>query len=348
MSIEIIRLVFFGLFVPITDLSLKWIWKAVYRSSHKRESDVERYQQENLRMNRRHNGVNAWLIDTSPNPHKTQLIIWTYYILLLPSLAGMALSSFGIFTPVFDSILIILKIVVPIITVASLIIGLIYSKTVKELDFSEIQKTEMVSIESQQLADYADNWESGDFKNKSRYKPSDLPKYIFIIIWLSAFISMFIIAFAHNAKNKNISEQTTESVSEALEKAEIKELPVSKLDEIFAEYNLSRSEEHYYFDGEQEGLVDSVIYKDNPASFAIVLFSSKEYAKAVCLERIEFNGISGYEPYETPNGIAFEQTDKTVYYKIVSIDNAMIETWSEGFNYTEEVLKSVENALQTD
>lgn len=88
MSNEIIRLICFGLFVPITDLSLKWIWKAVYRSSHKRESDVERYQQENLRMHRRNNGINAWLIDTSPNPHKTQLIIWAYYILLLPSLAG--------------------------------------------------------------------------------------------------------------------------------------------------------------------------------------------------------------------------------------------------------------------
>ena len=70
MTSEIIRLIFFGLFVPVTDLCLKWIWKAVYRSSHKRECDVERYKQENLRRHRRHNGINAWLIDTSPKPHE--------------------------------------------------------------------------------------------------------------------------------------------------------------------------------------------------------------------------------------------------------------------------------------
>ncbi len=74
MSNEIIRLIYFGFFVPITDLSLKWIWKAVYRSSHKRESNVERYEQENLRMHRKHSGISDWLIDTSPNPYKTRLI----------------------------------------------------------------------------------------------------------------------------------------------------------------------------------------------------------------------------------------------------------------------------------
>ncbi len=346
MSNEIIRLICFGLFVPITDLSLKWIWKAVYRSSHKREIDVERYQQENLRMHRRHSGINAWLIDTSPNPHKTQLIIWFYYILLLPSLVGMALSNFGIFTPAFDSILNILKIVVPVIFVSSLIIGFVYKKTAKDLDFPEIQNTEITSLESQQLADYADNWETGEYKNKTRYRPSALPQYIFLIIWFAALISMLVFAFTHNLKNKNIPEQTTESVSEALENAAIKELPISEFEEIFAEHNLAISDEPSCLDGVAKGVVDSISYKGDSVSFTIHLFSSKENATAACLERIEYNGISGYEYYETPYGIVYEQQDRTVYYKTLSIDNVLIEIWNTGASDTEKMLESVEIVLQ--
>lgn len=348
MSNEIIRLICFGLFVPITDLSLKWIWKAVYRSSHKRESDVERYEQENLRMHRKHSGINAWLVDTSPNPHKTQLIIWTYYILLLPSLAGMALSNFGIFTPAFDSILNVLKIVVPVIFFSSLIIGFIYKKTAKELDFSEIQNAEITSMESQQLADYADNWETGEFKNKTRYKPSALPQYIFLIIWFAAFISMFFIALTNNAKNKNVMEQTTESVSEALEKAEIKELPISEFEEILAEYNLKISDEPSYLDGVSDGFVESVIYKGDSVSFIIHLFSSKESAKAACMERIDYNGIQGSEYVETSEGIVYEHDHKTVYYKTISIDNVLIEIWNTGLADTEKMLQAVENVLNNN
>lgn len=348
MSNEIIRLICFGLFVPITDLSLKWIWKAVYRSSHKRESDVERYQQENLRMHRRHSGINAWLIDTSPNPHKTQLIIWGYYILLSPSLAGMALSNFGLFTNAFDSTLNVLKIIVPVIFITSFIIGLIYKKTAKELDFSEIQNAEITTLESQQLADYADNWETGEFKNKTRYRPSNLPKYIFLIIWFAALISMLVFAFTHNLKNKDIPEQTTESVSEALEKAEIKELPISEIDEIFAEHNLTISDEPSYLDGVSDGFVDSVIYKGDSVSFIIHLFSNEENAKEACLERIEYNGISGYEYYKTPNGIVYEQQDRTVYYKTLSMDNVLIEIWNTGATDTEIILESITNVLQNN
>lgn len=348
MSNEIIRLICFGLFVPITDLSLKWIWKAVYRSSHKRESDVERYQQENLRMHRRHSGINAWLIDTSPNPHKTQLIIWGYYILLSPSLAGMALSNFGLFTNAFDSTLNVLKIIVPVIFITSFIIGLIYKKTAKELDFSEIQNAEITTLESQQLADYADNWETGEFKNKTRYRPSNLPKYIFLIIWFAALISMLVFAFTHNLKNKDIPEQTTESVSEALEKAEIKELPISEIDEIFAEHNLTISDEPSYLDGVSDGFVDSVIYKGDSVSFIIHLFSNEENAKEACLERIEYNGISGYEYYKTPNGIVYEQQDRTVYYKTLSMDNVLIEIWNTRATDTEIILESITNVLQNN
>ncbi len=348
MSNEIIRLICFGLFVPITDLSLKWIWKAVYRSSHKRESDVERYQQENLRMHRRHSGINAWLIDTSPNPHKTQLIIWGYYILLLPSLAGMALSNFGLFTNAFDSTLNVLKIIVPVIFVASFIIGLIYKKTAKELDFSEIQNAEITTLESQQLADYADNWETGEFKNKTRYRPSALPQYIFLIVWFAALISMLVLAFTHNVKNKNIPEQTTESVSESLEKAKIKNLPMSELAEIFTEYSFSLSDEPCYLEGVTDGFVDSVTYKGHSVSFAIHLFSSNKSATAACLERIDFNGIQGSEYTETPNGIVYEHNHKTVYYKTMSMDNVLIEIWSSSFDKTEEILESVTNVLQNN
>ncbi len=348
MSNEIIRLICFGLFVPITDLSLKWIWKAVYHSSHKRESDVERYQQENLRMHRRHSGINAWLIDTSPNPHKTQLIIWAYYILLLPSLAGMALSSFGLATNAFDSVINVLKIVIPVIFVASFIIGLIYKKTAKELDFSEIQNAETTTLESQQLADYADNWETGEFKNKTRYRPSALPQYIFLIVWFAALISMLVFAFTHNAKNKNIPEQTTESVSESLEKAEIKNLPLSEFEEIFAEHNLSISDELSYLDGVADGFVDSVIFKGDSVSFIIHLFSSKENATDACLERIEYNGISGYEYSETTNGIVYEQQDRTVYYKTLSIDNVLIEIWNTGATDTEILLESITDVLKNN
>ncbi len=348
MSNGIIRLICFGFFVPITDLSLKWIWKAVYRSSHKRESDVERYQQENLRMHRRHSGINAWLIDTSPNPHKTQLIIWAYYILLLPSLAGMALSSFGLATNAFDSIINVLKIVIPVIFVASFIIGLIYKKTAKELDFSEIQNAEITTLESQRLADYADNWETGEYKNKTRYRPSDLPKYIFLIIWFAALILMLVFAFTHNAKNKNIPEQTTWSVSESLKNAKIKNLPMSELDEIFTEYSFSLSDEPCYLEGVANGFIDSVTYKRESVSFAFHLFSSNESATDACLGRIDFNGIQGSEYTETPSGIVYEHNHKTVYYKTMSMDNVLIEIWSSSFDKTEEILESVTNVLQNN
>ena len=348
MTTEIIRLIFFGLFVPVTDLCLKWIWKAVYRSSHKRECDVERYEQENLRMHRRHSGISAWLIDTSPKPHKTQLLIWIYYILQLPSLAGMALSNFGLFTSSFDSILNILKFVVPIIAFSSIIIGLIYKKTAKELDFSEIQTSEMTSMESQQLSDYADDWETGEYKSKTTHRPSALPRYIFLMIWVVALISMLIFAFTNNKKNSN-SEQPTETISENIENMTVKALPVSEFNEIFAEYDFSLSNEPSYLDGVADGFVDSVTYKGYAASFTVHLFSSNEHAKAACLERIDFNGISGYEYSETPDGIIYEQKDRTVYYKTLSIDNTVIEIWNTSTTEnTESLLKSIQNILKSN
>ena len=352
MTSEIIRLIFFGLFVPVTDLCLKWIWKAVYRSSHKRECDVERYKQENLRMHRRHNGINAWLIDTSPKPHKTQLLIWIYYILTLPSLVGMALSNFGIFTSdfssAFDSIMNVLKFVVPIIAFSSIIIGLIYKKTAKELDFSEIQNSEITTMESQQLADYADDWESGEYKSKTRFRPSALPKYIFLIIWFAALITMLVIAFTQNAKKPN-TDQLTEAVSKNIETMTIKALPVSEFDEIFTEYNFSLSNEPSYLDGVANGLVESLTYKGDAASFTVHLFSSNEQAKAACLERIDFNGISGYDYSETQDGIIYEQKDKTVYYKTLSINNVVIEIWNTSTTEnTENLLKTIESILKSN
>lgn len=344
MSDVIIRAILFSALVPLTDLSLKWIWKAVYRSSYKRESDIERYKYENMRTNSKNSGINSWLIDTSPNPHKTQLLIFAYYILLLPALAGMALSHFGVFTTAFDSALKILSYIVPSIFAVSLIIGFIYKKTAKELDFSKIETTYITSYESQMLADNADNWESGEFKNKFRYKPSDLPKYIFIILWITGLVSMIVFAYT-NSKTENITEaQTTQAVTEE---------ESSKIESVFnnplaAEIKAALEEQNMLVVGENSEDKFSA-YKDNEIILDFFLFDDSDSAYEKCMERIEKNATGKENINETPRGINYSHEKDERLYFVACVDEFVIEVAcpSERIPDTAEILEILENIFDS-
>lgn len=340
MSNVIIRAILFSALVPLTDLSLKWIWKSVYRSSYKRESDIERYKYENIRTNSKNSGINSWLIDTSPNPHKTQLLIFAYYILLLPALAGMALSLFGVFTTAFDSALKILSYVVPTIFTVSLIIGFIYKKTARELDFSKIEGTYITSYESQMLADNADNWESGEYKNKFRYKPSDLPKHIFIILWITGLVAMVIFAKINSEKIDKITEtQTTQAVYE-----ETTEINAVFLNPTAAQIKTALEEQNMLIVGGDSGERFSA-YKDNEIIFDFFLFDDNGSAYEKCMEQIEKNAINKEDIYETSRGISYSHEKNSRLYFVACIDEFVIEVAcpSERMTDTAEFLDILEN-----
>lgn len=188
MENHLLRIIYFILFIPVSHFCIKWLWTAACRSSLKREEEVRQYELENRNFKGRSNGSD-WIINTSPTPHKTLLIITLHSLFFIPGPIAMGISVMAYFVEPLISISEVLAVVMPCIYFSLLIIGLFYMKFSKEPDYSEVDKDLPTSEKSLHLEEIADEWETGEHKRKFHYVPSNLPRLILVVIWTAAFLT---------------------------------------------------------------------------------------------------------------------------------------------------------------
>lgn len=216
MENHLIRIIYFILLIPISQFCLKWLWTAACRSSFKRESEVRQYEIENRNFKGQSN-ASGWLIDTSPTPHKTLLLVTLHSLLFIPAPISHGISIMAYFVEPLISVSKVLAIVLPCVYFSSLIIGLFYYKFSKEPDYSEVDKDFPTSEKSLQLEEIADEWETGEHKRKFHYAPSNLPRLILVVIWTAAFLAAGIfwltngsttVKPAETPRNKTVKAET--------------------------------------------------------------------------------------------------------------------------------------------
>ena len=196
MENHLLRIVYFVLFIPVAHFCIKWIWTAACRSSLKRVEDVERYEIENRNF-KGESHVSAWVINTSPTPHKTLLITTLHSVFFIPPPIAMGIAVMAYFVEPLISISEKLAVVMPCVYFALLIIGFFYLKFSKEPDYSEVNTDVPSSLQSLCLEEIADEWETGKRKRKFHYAPSNLPRLILLVIWLAVFLSAGIFWITH-------------------------------------------------------------------------------------------------------------------------------------------------------
>lgn len=81
MENNFLRIIYFVLLIPVSHYCIKWLWTAACRSSLKREEEVREYELENRNFKGQSN-ASSWIINTSPTPHKTLLIITLHSLFL--------------------------------------------------------------------------------------------------------------------------------------------------------------------------------------------------------------------------------------------------------------------------
>lgn len=216
----ILKIFYFFLLMIVSDLCLKWVWKAVYRSAYKREEDVERYR--NLNATSRHaDNTTDWVINSSPNPYKTLTLVILFYAGLLPAVAGQFLVLFSLLSSSMERVVDIFAVALPVLCVVYLIAGFIYTKTAKEPDYDKFSKKHITNYDSQRLADYAEDWETGEYKSKSRILPSRLPQ-IFIIIAMITVFAATAISASLNGGRINLSSNEMQEYRDILEEQGVK------------------------------------------------------------------------------------------------------------------------------
>ena len=286
----IVKIFYFLLLMIISDRCLKWIWKAVYRSAYKKEEDVERYE-ESGRFGRHKDYTTSWVIDSSPTPYKTLTLVWLFYLGHLPAAAGQILVLFSLLSPPIERVVNIFSIVVPVLCVIYFIAGLIYNKVAKDPDYDKFSKSHITDYESQKLAYYAENWETGEYKSKSHFVPSKLPQYIFIAVWCVLFVAglVIIIVFDGKIDMKPDNNQTYTSVTETPSTAKNNDPLVAEMQE----YRAMLNEKNVYIyenaraDGRYDTVIDSFWVTDRiSGTVDVYLFESVESAKIFCEEHI--------------------------------------------------------------
>ena len=123
---------------------------------------------------------------------------------------------FSLLSPSMEKVVNILAVAVPVLCVIYLIAGIIYNKVAKEPDYDKFSKKNITNYESQKLASYAEDWETGEYKSKSRFVPSRLPQYLLIIVMVGTFVSTAIIA-SLNGGRINLRSNDMQEYRDALE-----------------------------------------------------------------------------------------------------------------------------------
>lgn len=94
----IVRVLQYALLIPAALVSRSFYWKAAYQSA-----GVTRSQIDKLEKTRRE--LSQWLLESSPKPKTTKIILTIYRYYLIPEYIGVALAVIGCFTASLDKLL---------------------------------------------------------------------------------------------------------------------------------------------------------------------------------------------------------------------------------------------------
>lgn len=314
MENHFLRIIYFVLFIPISHFCVKWLWTAACRSSLKREDDVRQYEIENRNF-RGQSNVNDWVINTSPKPHKTLLIVTLHSILFIPGHVAMGIAVMGYFVEPLISISEVLAIVLPCIYFSLLIIGLFYMNFSKEPDCSVIDKDSPTSLKSLQLEEMADEWETGKRKIKFHYVPSNLPKLILLVIWTAAFLSAGLFWLTHG------TETTPEKVvvNETVEACHIKQQLEEQGMQIF--------DDTVYYQNSLESLTEAFTTHKDDVSMVFYFFEDTLSAEECYSYYInKYHSTAKEGPIVDENGfISYSETCDSSYWCIARFGNSVIE-----------------------
>lgn len=314
MENHFLRIIYFVLFIPVSHFCIEWIWTAACRSSLKREDDVRQYEIENRNL-RGQSFVNDWVINTSPTPHKTLLIVTLHGILFIPGPVSMGIAVMAYFVEPLIPVSEVLAVVLPCIYFSLLIIGLFYMKFSKEPDYSEVDKDLPSSLKSLQLEETADEWETGKRKRSFGYSPSNLPRLILAVIWLSVFLwagFLFLTQETETTPEKIVVNETVEAqtVKQQLE-----------------EQGMQIFDNTAYYRNNWESLTEAFITHKDDISMVFYFFEDASGAEECYGYYInKYHSTAKEGPIVDENGfVSYSETSGESYWCIARFGNSVIE-----------------------
>ena len=122
-QVSLIRLIYFLLCIPMAMLGRHWLWLAACQSANVSVDDMDKQE-----MNQRER--KKYMMETSPRRQKTKTILSVYNFSLLPEYICVVLSLISFGVPQLSELLKVLGVFIPIIIIATAIIGNIIRKIV--------------------------------------------------------------------------------------------------------------------------------------------------------------------------------------------------------------------------
>lgn len=195
MSTQLLRIIYFMAMSLFIELSTRWVWKAACHSSLKYEDEVFGYQLKEA--GRKMSSVSNWLIDTSPVPYKTMLLVYLPSPFKILSAIGGMISIIGYVSDIsyLNHFLNVIGVICGVFVALMVLSGIIYNKFAERNILENIKNRGITDYNSQMLANYSANWKSGKYKNRFVFRVSSIPAYAFICIWLAGlvfFMYMFV------------------------------------------------------------------------------------------------------------------------------------------------------------
>lgn len=314
MENHFLRIIYFVLFVPISHFCINWIWTAACRSSVKHEDDVRQYEIENRNF-KGQSFVNDWLINTSPTPHKTLLIVTLHSVLFIPGPVATGIAVMAYFVEPLISVSEVLAVVLPCVYFSLSVIGLIYKRFSKEPDYSAVDTDLPTSLKSLQLEETADEWKTGKKEIKFHYVPSNLPKLIVVVIWTAVFLWA----------GFSFMTQQTEIISEKIAANKTVDSQTVKLQ--LEEQGMQIFDDTAYYRNNWESLTDAFTTHKEDVSMVFYFFegiSDAEECYGYYINKYHFTAKEG--PIINENGfVCYSETYGTSYWSVARFGNSVIE-----------------------
>ena len=122
-----LRLIFFFIMIPMSWLSLRWLWVLACNAAGVTRQEVRQHRMEISREGDEPQGrLYYWMVDKSPTPRKFKRLFAVYQLCFVPSLLCFNLALIGCLTHAFDGLLAIVGIVMPGIIVVSGFVGVLH------------------------------------------------------------------------------------------------------------------------------------------------------------------------------------------------------------------------------
>lgn len=320
MENHLLRILYFVLFIPVAHFCVDWLWTAACRSSLKREDDVFRYQIENRNF-KGESYVNEWVINTSPTPYKTLLIVTLHSVFFIPPPIAMGIAVMAYFVEPLISISEVLAVVMPCVYFVLLIIGFFYLKFSKEPDYSEVNTDIPASLQSLALEEIADEWETGKRKRrKFHYAPSNLPRLILVVIWLAAFLAPGIFWITHGTTVIIEKPSVTETV-------EICEVEADTVKQQLEDMGMQIFDNTAYYKNNWESLTEAFTTHKDDVTMHFYFFEDTSVAEECYGYYVnKYHTTAKEGPIVDENGyISYSEISGESYWCIARFGNSVIE-----------------------